>query len=133
MKKSEEILKRTIVLAEDDESMRRFLQVTLERQGFAVLSARDGLEALEIALKNDIDAVVTDAVMPNLTGFDLCRILRQNPDKKHVPIILLTGFDQPDLAEKADSQIDALLTKEKQLNERLPKTLSELITETNRP
>ena len=122
--------RKTILVAEDDDSMRRFLEIALKRDNFDTLLARDGLEALEIALGNDIDAIVTDAVMPNLTGFDLCRILRQDPAKKHIPIILLTGFGMTTEDEfSAGCQADAFLTKGTNLSEMLAQTLSKLFAD----
>ena len=86
--------KKKILLAEDDDSMRRFVEVILKQANYDVISTEDGLAAMKAALENDIDAVVADAVMPNMTGYDLCRMLRQNPDKKHIPFIILSGLNQ---------------------------------------
>jgi len=74
--------KKKILLAEDDDSMRRFLEVILRKANYDVVSAEDGLVAMKAALENEFDAVAADAVMPNMTGYDLCRMLRQNADKK---------------------------------------------------
>jgi len=112
-----------ILLAEDDDSMRRFLEVVLRRENYEIFSAKDGLEALEIALANEIDAVVTDAVMPNMTGFDLCRILRQTPEKQHIPLIILSGLNQDDAANEDNYPADFYLTKGNNLKEDLTKTL----------
>ncbi len=76
--------KKKILLAEDNNSMRRFLEVILQKANYDVVSAGDGLEAIKAALENEIDAVVADAVMPNMTGHDLCRMLHQNANKKHI-------------------------------------------------
>ena len=57
-----------VLLVEDDRSVRRYLQVTLERAGYEVITASDGLEAMKLALSLPIDAVVTDAIMPHLSG-----------------------------------------------------------------
>ena len=74
-----ETTKKTVLLAEDDNSMRRFIEIILQQAGYEVLAAEDGLEATKIALENDVDVVIADAIMPNLTGYDLCRMLRGNP------------------------------------------------------
>ncbi len=115
--------KGKILLAEDDDSMRRFLEVVLTRGNYEIFSAKDGLEALEIALANEINVVVTDAVMPNMTGYDLCRVLRQNPEKKHIPLIILSGFNQDDAADEDVCPADFYLTKGNNLKEDLIKTL----------
>ena len=117
-----------ILLAEDDDSMRRFLEVVLTRGNYEILPARDGLEALEIALGNEIDAVVTDAVMPNMTGYDLCRILRQTPEKLHIPLIILSGFNEEADADKNNCPADFYLIKENNLKEDLIKTLDGIFT-----
>jgi len=121
--------KKKILLAEDDDSMRRFLEVILQKANYDVVSAEDGLAAMKAALENEIDAVVADAVMPNMTGYDLCRMLRQNGDKKHIPLIILSGLNQEDSADAADCLADAYLMKGKNLKENLTETLANLLTE----
>ena len=62
----------TILIVEDDRSIRRYLEVILQRAGYCVVAAADGLEAMKAALTAAIDAVVTDAIMPHLNGYELC-------------------------------------------------------------
>ena len=119
--------KKKILLAEDDDSMRRFLEITLQRANFEVISTEDGLEAMKASLENEIDAVVADAMMPNLSGYDLCRIFRQNPDKKDIPFIILSGFNSNEIPDSDACRADAYLTKKNNLKEELTKTLNELI------
>lgn len=118
-----------ILLAEDDDSMRRFLEVVLKRENYETLCAKDGLEALEIALENEVDVVVTDAVMPNMTGYDLCRILRQTPEKQNIPLVLLSGFNQKEKADSQNCPADFFLMKENNLKEDLLKILNKIFTE----
>src|SRR5437867_2463853 len=68
-----------VLLVEDDRSVRRYLEVTLQRSGYQAISARDGLEAMKLALSSEIDAVVTDAIMPHLSGQQLAGFLRSYP------------------------------------------------------
>lgn len=100
--------KTTVLVADDDSSMRRFIEVTLRQAGYNVLAAEDGLEATRIALENHIDAVVADAIMPNMSGYDLCRMLKDHPEKSAVPVIILSGLD-PD--KPAEGLADLFLTK----------------------
>src|SRR3954465_15590057 len=79
----------TILLVEDDRSIRRYLEVILQRAGYTVVSAADGLEAMKAALSNHLDAVITDAIMPHLNGYELCRFLRRHPKMSQLPVILL--------------------------------------------
>lgn len=119
---AERATKKKILLAEDDGSMRRFVEITLLKAGYEVVAAEDGLIAMECALADEFDAVVADAMMPNLTGHDLCRILRQNPQTKEIPFIILSGFEQNTVAE--DRLADAYLVKGANLKNDLLNTLS---------
>src|SRR5687767_7225460 len=90
-----------ILLVEDDNALRRYVEVTLQRAGYEVLSAVDGLEAMKLALNSAIDIVITDAMMPNLSGHELCRFLRNSPQLSHIPIILLSGMERKDADSEA--------------------------------
>ena len=117
-------LKPKILLAEDDGAMRRFLEIALRRAGYAVVSAEDGLAAMQITLTENFDAVVTDAVMPNLTGHDLCRILRQNPNFKDVPLIILSGLEQEISANVEHDCANVYLVKGANLKDNLIESLA---------
>jgi CheY-like chemotaxis protein len=99
---------RCVLLAEDDAALRRFIEVILERAGYEVVSAADGLEAMKALVTSTIDVVITDAVMPNVSGYELCRFVRSSPHLSHLPIILLSGLD-PKNAET--EQVNAFLAK----------------------
>jgi DNA-binding response OmpR family regulator len=98
-------------LVEDDRSLRRFLEVTLQRAGYRVISAGDGLEAMKMAFSDAIDVVVTDAIMPHLSGQQLAAFIRNNPKLAKVPIILLTGQENKATVTTTDAAIDAFLYK----------------------
>lgn len=98
-----------VLLAEDDRALRRFLQVILERAGYTVVAAADGLEAMKIALSSPVDVVVTDAMMPNLSGHELCRFIRNSQTLAHLPVILLSALEQKEPRE--GEQVDAFLSK----------------------
>ncbi len=100
-----------VLLVEDDRSVRRYFEVTLQRAGYEVITAPDGLEAMKLALSSPIDVVVTDAIMPNLSGQELARFLRGNPKLSHLPIVLLTGQENTEAAAASENLIDALLYK----------------------
>jgi len=99
-----------VLLVEDDRSVRRYLEVTLQRSGYKVIAASDGLEAMKIAFSADIDAVVTDAIMPHLSGQQLAGFLRNNPKLSSTPIILLTGQENRSAAP-SDESINVFLNK----------------------
>lgn len=99
-----------VLLAEDDRALRRFLEVVLERAGYHVIPASDGLEAMKVALSSPIDVVVTDAMMPNLSGHEFCRFLRNSPALSHLPVIILSALERTDTTNGAE-QADAFLSK----------------------
>jgi CheY-like chemotaxis protein len=99
-----------VLLAEDDRALRRLLEVVLRRAGYDVISAADGLEAMKLALSSAIDIVITDAMMPNLNGHELCRFIRNSETLSHVPVILLSGLEQKEPAAQFE-QADAFLSK----------------------
>ena len=100
-----------VLLVEDDRSVRRYLEVTLQRSGYRVLTAEDGLQAMKVAMSSAIDLVVTDAVMPNLSGPQLAAFIRRNPKLSTIPIVLLTGHENKTALTTADGTIDAFLYK----------------------
>ena len=100
----------TVLLAEDDRALRRFFEVVLERAGYKVIKASDGLEAMKLVLSTPIDVVVTDAVMPNLSGHEFCRFLRNSPTLSQLPVILLSALERKDANDNAE-QADAFLAK----------------------
>jgi len=112
--------KKKVLLAEDDSSMRRFIEITLQKAGFEVLTADDGLAAMQIALETEIDIIIADAIMPNMSGYDLCRMLRD----RQIPCIILSG-----LAENhADGDLaDVFLTKDTNLKEELLAAMDKLL------
>lgn len=101
----------SVLLVEDDRSVRRYLEVTLQRSGYRVIAASDGLEAMKLALSTEIDAVVTDAIMPHLSGQQLAAFLRGNPKLSRKPIILLTGQENKLSSPSPKDGIDAFLYK----------------------
>jgi DNA-binding response OmpR family regulator len=80
----------TILLVDDEESVQKLLAYPLEREGFRVLQARDGEEALARFAAEDVDLVVLDIMLPKLDGLEVCKRLRAESE---VPIIMLTARD----------------------------------------
>jgi len=80
---------KKILLIEDDIAFLKTLSATLESEGFFVISASDGQQGLDLALKEDVDLVALDMVLPSLGGLEICRRLREK--KISTPIIMLSG------------------------------------------
>src|SRR5215207_10693627 len=78
----------TILLVEDEPTLLETLRFNLEREGYTVLAAGDGVRGLELARREQPDLVLLDVMLPRLDGFSLCRILREESD---VPILMLTA------------------------------------------
>lgn len=79
-----------VLVVEDNHAMRRLL-VTLLRSEFRVRAARDGAEALEAVAQHPPTVVLTDVMMPRLSGTDLCRELKGRPETRAIPVILVTS------------------------------------------
>lgn len=99
-----------VLLAEDDKALRRYLEVVLERAGYKVEPAADGIEAMRILLSTRIDIVITDAVMPNLNGNQLCRFIRGSEVLANLPIVLLSALDRKNAGAETE-QANAFLAK----------------------
>jgi DNA-binding response OmpR family regulator len=107
-----------ILIADDDPILQRLLLHTLKLEGYDVLTARDGNEALEMVNRDRPDLVILDVMMPGLNGFELCQVLRQRPDTVTLPIIMLSGLS--DVQEKVSglrAGADEYLTKPIDLRE----------------
>jgi CheY-like chemotaxis protein len=101
---------RCVLLAEDDRALRRFLEVVLERAGYRVVSVSDGLEAMKAVVSLPIDVVITDSMMPNLSGHEFCRFLRSSQKLSHIPIILLSALERKEANHNVE-YADAFLSK----------------------
>lgn len=83
-----------ILVAEDHAAHAKLMQFILTAAGFEVTIAVDGREAWMAAQREQFDIVITDYKMPDLTGIDLCQLLRQDRDYAQTPIILVSAFCQ---------------------------------------
>ncbi len=82
---------KVVVLADDSISVRKFVGRMLEKAGYRVKLACDGLEALEIVTQTGCDLVVTDLEMPRTNGYELMLHLRQQPETRHIPVMVVTS------------------------------------------
>ena len=98
-----------ILIAEDDPKQANLVRLYLEREGYHVLTVRDGRAALEAARTRSPDLLILDVMMPNVDGLDVCRILR---GESRVPILLLTArTTEEDMLLGLDLGADDYLTK----------------------
>ncbi len=82
--------KKSILIADDDVNIRRLITELLESEGFEVLQAKDGREALQFAMEGSVDLIILDIIMPHMDGMEVCKKLR---DETTIPIIFLTAKD----------------------------------------
>ncbi|MFZ1083274.1 MAG: response regulator [Candidatus Kryptoniota bacterium] len=83
---------KAIMIVDDSETIRKFLAFALRALGFSVVSARDGMDALEKLSQNKVDLVITDLNMPNMDGFEFLKALREDREYSEVPIIILSSL-----------------------------------------
>ena len=103
---------RTVLIVEDDPVILRLLEVNFELEGLEVLLAEDGAAGLELAKERRPDLVVTDIMMPKLSGIELVESLKADPLTAHIPIILLSAKAQTaDLKAGMDAGADDYVTK----------------------
>jgi two-component system, chemotaxis family, response regulator PixH len=89
-----EINMNTILVVDDTPSELELISRYLRDNGYTVIAAKDGKEALHCAKQSKPDAVVTDVVMPNMSGFELCRSLKQDPETEKLPIVICSSKNQ---------------------------------------
>src|SRR5205823_4862281 len=82
---------KVIVLADDSISVRKFVGNMLKKGGYRVRLAGDGLEALEIATQEGCDLVISDLEMPRSNGYELMMHLRQDPQRRDIPVMIVTS------------------------------------------
>lgn len=82
----------SILVVEDEDSIRKFVKINLDRAGFVVKEAASGEEAIEIARREHIDIVLLDIMLPGMDGYEVCKILRK--EFPHLGIIMLTAKSQ---------------------------------------
>ena len=92
---------KTVLVVDDSETVRQEIARALEKAGFAVIEARDGLEALELADKNALNMVILDVNMPRLNGLDMLERLMADPKHRNLPVLMLTTEAQPSMIERA--------------------------------
>ncbi|SNS58333.1 DNA-binding response regulator, OmpR family, contains REC and winged-helix (wHTH) domain [Anaerovirgula multivorans] len=98
-----------ILIIEDEVKIARFLELELKHEGYEVIQAHDGRAGLEKALKEKIDLILLDIMLPGLNGMEVCRRIRMSSD---VPLIMLTAKDQTmDKVMGLDFGADDYITK----------------------
>lgn len=106
------MLKPTVLVAEDESALVTLLRYNLEREGYRVVEATDGEEALLLASEEKPDLVLLDWMLPQLSGIEVCRRLRARPESRNVPILMLTARgEEADRVRGLNTGADDYITK----------------------
>jgi len=89
-----------ILIADDDESISKLLERTLRSDGYQVVMASDGEQAVALAIAEQPSLLILDLTMPKMDGYEVTRALRERPDTCHMCIILLTANHEEDSAAR---------------------------------
>ena len=101
-----------ILIVDDDQLLRRILETSLKAAGYDVVAAENGKQALEIFKKSYFPIVMTDWIMPEMDGLELCRAIRQEQNERYTFIILLTSLDSKnDIIVGLEAGADEYLVK----------------------
>lgn len=101
-----------VLVADDDPDILDLVRYRLERSGYEVAVARDGLQAVQLAGELSPSLAVLDVMMPSLNGFEVTRRLREDPATREIPVILLTARAQEaDVQEGFDAGADDYIRK----------------------
>jgi DNA-binding response OmpR family regulator len=85
---------KKVLVVDDELDMRTFITTLLETNGFKPLTAQDGFQGLEVARKNKPSLIILDIMMPRESGINLYRELRNDPDLKDIPVIMLSALSK---------------------------------------
>ncbi len=92
-----------IMLVEDDKSLREIYSIRLVAEGYEIVSAGDGEEALAMAVRERPDLILSDVMMPKISGFDMLDILRATPETKDIKVIMMTALSSEDQRQRGES------------------------------
>lgn len=102
----------TVLVVEDDDDSRYLMRLELERLGYLVSEAEDGVKGVEIALRDHPDIILMDLTLPEMDGLEATARIRSDPEMSEVPIIAVTAHQESDFREEAKaSGFNAYVTK----------------------
>jgi two-component system, cell cycle response regulator len=87
-------VKAKLLIADDSPLVLRMIEKMLTGAGYDVVTARDGLEAIEKAVLEDVRLIILDVMMPRMNGYQACRLLKTDPSTRDLPVVILTSRDQ---------------------------------------
>src|SRR6185437_10063455 len=123
-----------VMLVEDDNNLREIYEARLQAEGYDIVSAQDGEEALVVAKNEKPDLVISDVMMPKISGFEMLDILRNTDGLKNVKVIMLTALGQSEDKTRADSLgADRYLVKSQVTLEDIVNAAGDLLKDSGTP
>lgn len=117
-----------IMLVEDDNNLREIYGARLQAEGYEIVSAKDGEEALALAVREKPDLIISDVMMPKISGFDMLDILRSTPETKYTKVIMMTALSQKEDEERGHKLgADKYLVKSQVTLEDVVRVVSEVL------
>lgn len=121
-----------ILLVEDDQSLREIYGIRLTAEGYEIASAGDGEAALALAVKERPDLIISDVMMPKISGFDMLDILRSTPETANIKVIMMTALSADDQKARGESLgADRFLVKSQVGIEDVVNAVHEVLNDTN--
>jgi CheY-like chemotaxis protein len=92
--------KKRILLADDEEDVKQIVELFLESKGYEVLTAFDGLAALDMARTQRPDLILLDVMMPVVNGYEVCSRLKADPATRDIPVVMLSAMAQSESVDR---------------------------------
>jgi two-component system alkaline phosphatase synthesis response regulator PhoP len=110
--REDEIKKATILVVDDNQQNLELLMAYLEDLDCRAIDAKDGLEALQIVNNEPVDLILLDVMMPKMSGFEVCKKVKNAPKTKNIPIIMVTALNEfGDIERGVESGTDDFVSK----------------------
>ncbi len=91
-----------VMVVEDDANLREIYSIRITAEGYEVVSAGDGEEALAVAVREKPDLILSDVMMPKISGFDMLDILRSTPETANIKVIMMTALSADDQRQRGE-------------------------------
>ena len=92
-----------LMIVEDDIALREIYSIRLTAEGYTIVVAGDGEEALAVAVQEKPDLILSDVMMPKISGFDMLDIIRSTPELKDVKVVMMTALSSPEQRARGES------------------------------
>ena len=119
-----------ILIVEDDISLREIYSIRITAEGYEVVTAGDGEEALAVAVREKPDLILSDVMMPKISGFDMLDILRHTPETASIKVVMMTALSSEDQRRRGEQLgADRYLVKSQVGIEDVVNTIHELLND----